>query len=181
MSAIIFLEINNSNHKELAKIIQKFSSFNLNQDGRFLIENGRNELDGDVCSDRVYIIVFSSIEKANEWCKSEEFLSLEIEKDNYRMMLIDKGKSNDNIGNEITYLLSNQINQIQSDRYSKIRNIYKNSYKFTELQTIKHQICICITLSLNIAAMTLTNHLLEKLMKFALIYDDSKKKKRNRF
>ena len=64
-----------------------------------------------------------------------------------------------------------------NEQYLSIREVYNRSYNLGELDIIKSQICKCITLGLNIAAMTLINHLLEKSIKLFLIYSRAIKNK----
>ena len=78
------------------------------------------------------------------------------------------------IDQEIKEIINSQIKLINGNYYFTIRDIYKNEYKLPELQTIKYQICRCITFGFYIAAMTLLNHLLEKFLKISLIYSDMK-------
>ena len=49
----------------------------------------------------------------------------------------------------------------------------RKPYKLPEFETLKNQICRCIVFGFYIAAMTLINHLLEKFVKFSLIYGDT--------
>lgn len=78
-------------------------------------------------------------------------------------------------------IISDEVNEIIESRYQfinqyylEVRDIYKNHYNWNELDPIRQEICICIMLGLCQAAITLTNHLLESLLKNALIINDSK-------
>lgn len=69
-----------------------------------------------------------------------------------------------------------EINEIIRTRHSfiknnylSIRDIFKNLYDWEELDSIRHEICLCIMFGMYQAAMTLTNHLLESLLKNSLI------------
>ncbi len=63
------------------------------------------------------------------------------------------------------------VNPDLGRNYSKIRSAYQNGYDVTDLDPLRHEICLCIMFGLNQAAITLTNHMLEKLMKTALIHN----------
>jgi len=54
--------------------------------------------------------------------------------------------------------------------YKAIRRAFASEYGLPELDLIRHEICLCLILGLDQAALTLTNHLLESLLKYALIY-----------
>lgn len=80
--------------------------------------------------------------------------------------------------------LNNEVNEIIKSRfefidrhYFTIRNAYHNHYEWPELDPLRHEICICIMFGLCQAAITLTNHLLESLLKYALIILHGKNKK----
>ena len=71
---------------------------------------------------------------------------------------------------------TDEVNEIIKSRvefinrhYPSIRKSYHNHYGWPELDTLRDEICICITFGLSQAAITLTNHLLENLLKLALI------------
>ncbi len=71
---------------------------------------------------------------------------------------------------------TDEVNEIIKSRfdfinrhYPDIRDAYQNHYDWPELDPLRHEICICITFGLCQAAITLTNHLLESLLKYALI------------
>jgi len=74
-----------------------------------------------------------------------------------------------------------EINQLIKERqkyisknYPIIREIYKSSYDGdTELNPLRCEICICLIFGLHQAAITLTNHLVEKHLKVALIYKNA--------
>ena len=83
------------------------------------------------------------------------------------------------IKKEIEEILNYHLEQFNA-RYIRVRDVYKNDYGLPELMFIKSQICKCITFGLHVAAMTLTNHLLEKSIKLFLIYSDNLKNKDKR-
>lgn len=58
--------------------------------------------------------------------------------------------------------------------YPKVRSAYKNAYEWPELDPLRHEISICLVFGLCQAAITLTNHLLESLLKYALIIHQTK-------
>lgn len=85
---------------------------------------------------------------------------------------------------EQSKIITEEVNQIIHSRfefinkhYLSIREAYKNQYDWPELDPIRHEICICIMFGLCQAAITLTNHLLESLLKYALIISHGKDKK----
>lgn len=61
--------------------------------------------------------------------------------------------------------------------YLSIREAYHKHYEWPELDPLRHEICICVMFGLCQAAITLTNHLLESLLKYALIITHGKNKK----
>ena len=62
-------------------------------------------------------------------------------------------------------------------QYPHIREAYNNHYEWPELDPLRDEICLCIMFGLCQAAITLTNHLFESLLKYALIISDGKKNK----
>lgn len=81
-------------------------------------------------------------------------------------------------------ILSEEIDEIMRSRvdfinryYLSVRDAYKNYYHWPELDPLRHEISLCIIFGLCQAAITLTNHLLESLLKYALIihHPDSEK------
>ena len=56
------------------------------------------------------------------------------------------------------------------EMYPKVRAAYLNHYDWSELDTLRHEVCLCLIFGLYQAAITLTNHMLESLLKFALSY-----------
>lgn len=79
---------------------------------------------------------------------------------------------------ETKKLFSDEINNLIQSRkkdicsnYPIIRKILRTPYEGdTELNPLRQEISICIVFGLYQAAITLTNHLLEKFLKIALIY-----------
>ena len=59
--------------------------------------------------------------------------------------------------------------------FPKIILQFENSYQLSDIDPIRHEICLCLLYSLNQASITLTNHLLEKFLKLALVYKDAGK------
>jgi len=85
---------------------------------------------------------------------------------------------------EQSKMLTEEVNQIIRSRfefinrfYPTIREVYKKDYGWPELDPLRYEICICIMFGLCQAAITLTNHLLESLLKYALIISHGKEKK----
>lgn len=87
-----------------------------------------------------------------------------ISRGEYVMNEEEKQKIND----EINEVLESRIEFINS-HYLSVRSPLQNFYEWPELDPLRHEICICIMLGLCQAAITLTNHLLESLLKNALI------------
>lgn len=87
-----------------------------------------------------------------------------------------KSKMDEEILKEIEEIVNYHLKQFNA-RYLRIRDVYKNDYRLPELMSIKSQICKCIAFGLHVAAMTLTNHLLEKSIKIFLIYSDNLRNK----
>src|SRR5438094_10600049 len=54
--------------------------------------------------------------------------------------------------------------------YLRVRDCYLKEYGLPELDPLRYEITLCLTFGLYQAAITLTNHLLESLLKYALIY-----------
>ncbi len=81
-------------------------------------------------------------------------------------------------------ILTDEANKIINSRitfikryYPTVRDAYKNRYDWPELDPLRHEICLCIIFGFCQAAITLTNHFLESLLKNALIINDSDKEK----
>lgn len=77
--------------------------------------------------------------------------------------------------NEINIILSERLIQIKNN-YSIVRDAYQNTYDWPDLDPIRHEASLCLMFGLNQAAITLTNHLLENLLKTTLITYHSKGK-----
>ena len=78
--------------------------------------------------------------------------------------------------------LSGIIERVNSDlprNYSKIRTAYVRKYDLSDLDPLRDEICLCITFGLNQAAITLTNHMLECLVKSALIHSEARRQSGN--
>jgi hypothetical protein len=80
--------------------------------------------------------------------------------------------------NSVMFEEANRIVQSRSEyinvNYPLIRDAYNNEYGLNELDPLRHEICLCIMFGLCQAAITLTNHLLESLLKYALIFQHRK-------
>lgn len=76
---------------------------------------------------------------------------------------------------ELDIIASERLTQLKSN-YLKIRVEYQNAYDWLAIDPIRDEISLCIMFGLNQAAITLTNHLLENLLKTALIEYHSKDK-----
>jgi hypothetical protein len=74
---------------------------------------------------------------------------------------------------EINELLESRHKDIFKN-YPLIRDAYKNGYDGdTEMNPLRYEITICIIFGLYQAAITLTNHMIEKYLKIALIYKNA--------
>jgi hypothetical protein len=78
-------------------------------------------------------------------------------------------------------LLTQEVNKIIKSRiafinrnYPAVRDAYQNHYNWPEMDTLRHEVCLCLIFGLHQAAITLTNHLVESLLKVALITHDAK-------
>lgn len=74
-----------------------------------------------------------------------------------------------------------EINEIIKSRkefiernYVPVRDAYSNSYGWPEMDTLRHEISLSIIFGMSQAAITLTNHFLESLLKNSLIFLDAK-------
>jgi len=75
---------------------------------------------------------------------------------------------------------SEEANEIVKERieymqkyYPAVRDAYRSHYDWPNLDTLRHEISLCIMLGLFQAAITLTNHFMESLLKNALIAKES--------
>lgn len=64
--------------------------------------------------------------------------------------------------------------------YLRVRGCYLTEYGLPELDPLRYEITLCLTFGLYQAAITLTNHLLESLLKYALIYHHALQKQPKR-
>jgi len=78
-------------------------------------------------------------------------------------------------------LLTQEVNKIIKSRiefinrnYPAVRDAYENHYDWPDMDTLRHEVCLCLIFGLHQAAITLTNHLVESLLKVALITHDTK-------
>jgi len=58
--------------------------------------------------------------------------------------------------------------------YPRIREALNEFYEWPEMDTLRGEVCLCLFFGLHQAAITLTNHFFESLLKYALIIHDSK-------
>ena len=84
-------------------------------------------------------------------------------------------------------ILTEEVNKIIHSRfqfinrfYLQIRDAYNNHYDWPELDPLRHEICISIMFGLCQAGITLTNHLLESLLKYTLIIKCGEKVKQTK-
>lgn len=70
--------------------------------------------------------------------------------------------------NELEEIVDYRIGILKSN-YKAVRYIYNNHYDWPELDPIRHEICLCYIFGFYQAVMTLTNHFLESMLKYALI------------
>ena len=66
--------------------------------------------------------------------------------------------------------LVQSLKPVMEQNYSKIRNAYHQEYGWPEFDPLRHEISLCLLFGLSQAAITLTNHFLETLLKYVLIY-----------
>ena len=81
--------------------------------------------------------------------------------------------------------LKRQLGAFLSDcadvtRYPPIKDALEFRYEYPEFDILRKEICRCLLLALDHAAITLTNHFLEALLKFGLIYGEAIKTARER-
>lgn len=73
---------------------------------------------------------------------------------------------------EADQILKERIGFMQ-EYYPAVRDAYQIHYDWPNLDTLRHEISLCIMLGMFQAAITLTNHFLESLLKNALIIKES--------
>lgn len=76
---------------------------------------------------------------------------------------------------EANKILKERIKYMQV-YYPAVRDAYQNHYDWPNLDTLRDEISVCVMLGLFQAAITLTNHFMESLLKNALITKESKVK-----
>ncbi len=70
-----------------------------------------------------------------------------------------------------------ELNANIRKNYNTIARAFENEYGWPEVDSVRNEVCKCLICGLNQAAITLTNHLLESVLKKALIIDESAKNK----
>ena len=70
-----------------------------------------------------------------------------------------------------------ELNANIRNNYNTIAETFENEYGWPEVDSVRSEVCKCLICGLNQAAITLTNHLLESVLKKALIIDESAKNK----
>ena len=85
-----------------------------------------------------------------------------------------EGISGEQLIQEVDQIIHERIKYIQK-YYPRIRWIYKTEYSWPEIDPLRWEISLCIIFGFFQAAMTLTNHFLESLLKYALIANDGLK------
>lgn len=70
---------------------------------------------------------------------------------------------------ELNELVQSQVPDMQ-EMYPYIREIYNNPYNWPALDPVRHEICLSLTFGLYQSSLTLTNHLLESVLKFSLSF-----------
>ncbi len=90
----------------------------------------------------------------------------------YRCLKLDVDKSK-KFTEEIQEIIESRHSSIEK-HYIIIRDVYQEKYDWSLLDPLRHEICICIMFGLCQAGITLTNHLLESLLKNALIIKHAK-------
>lgn len=78
---------------------------------------------------------------------------------------------------ELKKLLIGELNQILRERkpimlrnYPYLRDSYRQEYGLPEIDPIRYEVALCLIFGLYQATIALSNHLLESLLKYALIY-----------
>jgi hypothetical protein len=84
-------------------------------------------------------------------------------------MTEEKTLSPETLVEEITNIIESRMDFCFSN-YPAIRLSYHNAFQTPELDTWRHEVCLCLLFGLNQAAITATNHLLESFLKHALKY-----------
>ena len=56
------------------------------------------------------------------------------------------------------------------ESYILVRKAFQQPYEWPEIDTLRHEVCLCLIFGLYQAAMTMTNHMLESFLKFSLSY-----------
>lgn len=87
---------------------------------------------------------------------------------------MNKGKKQQYV-DEANEVLKERI-ELLNKNYLGVRDVYQTPYDWPELDPLRHEISICIMFGLYQAAITLTNHFLESLLKNTLITFYSKDK-----
>lgn len=57
--------------------------------------------------------------------------------------------------------------------YPEISESFENEYNWPEMDTLRHEACLCIAFGLSQSAITICNHMMESLLKYSLIYHHS--------
>lgn len=68
---------------------------------------------------------------------------------------------------EVTDILKERLDFI-SRNYPQVRAAHQESYYWPQLDSLRHEVTLCLIFGLHQAATTLTNHMLESLLKIAL-------------
>lgn len=76
------------------------------------------------------------------------------------------------IEDEINELISERVRDV-GQTYPKVRQAFKIPYNWPEIDILRYEACVCIIFSLNQAAITITNHMLESFLKYAISYKQS--------
>lgn len=80
-------------------------------------------------------------------------------------------------------IINNFISELNTNirkNYNTIAKAFENEYGWPEVDSVRSEVCKCLICGLYQAAITLTNHLLESVLKKALIIDESAKNKTER-
>lgn len=77
-------------------------------------------------------------------------------------------------------IINNFISELNTNirkNYNTIAEAFENEYGWPEVDSVRSEVCKCLICGFYQAAITLTNHLLESVLKKALIIDESAKNK----
>jgi hypothetical protein len=81
--------------------------------------------------------------------------------------------------NEVNAIVKSRVGFVERN-YLHVREAYETAYDWPAMDTLRHEISLSIIFGMCQAAITLTNHLLESLLKTSLIFLDAKEGRREK-